>query len=570
MRLSISKSKNSISYYIKKDVTLNGKRTSKIIEKLGTHKYLLEKLNGNDPETWAREYVAKLNDQEKENSRTVITKRSPVKLIEKDKQNSFNCGYLFLQKIYHELGLHKITKEISQKYKFEYDLDSILSRLVYSRILYPSSKLNTFKLSKEFAEQPNFDLHHIYRSLDVIANEMDFIQSQMYKNSLKVQKRNKKILYYDCTNYFFEIENPQGLKQYGYSNDHKPNPIVQMGLFMDGSGIPLAFSINQGNTNEQVTLNPLEKQIIKDFDMSKFVVCTDAGLSSTANRKFNSISGRAFITTQSVKKLKKHHKEWALDPTGWKLINSNENFDLTGLDSEVNKEKIFYKERWINEDGIEQRLIVSFSFKYQAYKSSLRQKQIEIAIDTVDKKPSKLTKKRPNDYKRFKVENNVTQDGEVADNALYDIDVDLINKEAIYDGFYAVCTNLEDDASLIINVNKNRWKIEESFRLMKSEFKSRPVYVRNDDRIKAHFTTCFISLMIYRLLEARIEKEYTSCEILDCLRNMNLKKISHEGYEPSYTRTNLTDLLHDKFGFRTDYEIVSTKTMNKIQKDTKK
>jgi hypothetical protein len=311
MRLSISKSKNATSYYVKKDVTIDGKRTSKIIEKLGTAAELEKKLGGRDPEEWAREYVEELNRLEKEGREpVVIAKYSPSKLINKGEQRSFNGGYLFLQKLYHGLGLHKICTEITKKYKFEYNLDSIISRLLYGRILFPSSKLSTYELSSQLIEPPNFKLHQIYRALEIIAKEADFIQSTLYKNSLKLSKRNTGVLYYDCTNYFFEIEQEEGLKQYGFSKEHKPNPIVQMGLFMDGDGIPLAFSITPGNTNEQVTMKPLEKKILSDFELSRFVVCTDAGLASNSNRRFNNQAGRAFITTQSIKKLKGFLKEW--------------------------------------------------------------------------------------------------------------------------------------------------------------------------------------------------------------------------------------------------------------------
>ena len=308
MRLLQSKSKNAISLYVIKDVVESNKRTTKIVEKLGTVRELEEKLDGQDPIKWAKEYIEKLNEDEKEQNRDVLVKYSQSKQIDKGNKRSFNGGYLFLQQLYHQLGLDKICKDISDNYKFTFNLDSILSRLVYGRILFPSSKLNTYQESKYLLEQPDFELQHVYRALEVIAKESDFIQSQLYENSLSVSKRNDRILYYDCTNYFFEIEDGDGLKQYGYSKDHKPNPIVGMGLFMDGDGIPLAFDIHSGNTNEQTTLKPLEKRIFKDFGLSKFVVCTDAGLSSADNRKFNDINGRAFITTQSVKKLKNHLK----------------------------------------------------------------------------------------------------------------------------------------------------------------------------------------------------------------------------------------------------------------------
>ena len=309
MRLKVSKSKNAASLYVIKSV-YNSKtqsNSSKIVEKLGTEAELRKKLDGKDPYEWAKEYIEELNKKEKEQTRDVIVKYSQSKRIEKGMQRSFNGGYLFLQQLYHQLGLHKICNVISDKYKFTYNLDSILSRLIYGRILFPSSKLNTLQESKSLLEQPDFELQHVYRALEVIAKETDFIQSELYENSLSVSKRNDRVLYYDCTNYFFEIEQEDGLKQYGFGKDHKPNPIVGMGLFMDGDGIPLAFSIHSGNTNEQTTLKPLEGKILKDFELSKFIVCTDAGLSSTENRIFNDKNERAFITTQSVKKLKKYY-----------------------------------------------------------------------------------------------------------------------------------------------------------------------------------------------------------------------------------------------------------------------
>ena len=329
MRLKISKSKNASSLYVIKSTYENGKHSSKIVEKLGTYTELQEKLNGEDPIEWAKAYIEELNKKEKENTREVTLTYSPETLIKKDEQHTFNGGYLFLQKIYHELELHEVCKEITKKYKFTFDLNSILSRLVYSRIIFPSSKLSTYQLAEKFLEQPKFELQHIYRALEILAKEMDFIQASLYKNSLNISKRNTGILYYDCTNYFFEIEQDDGLKQYGVSKEHRPNPIVQMGLFMDGDGIPLAFNINSGNTNEQVTMVPLEKKILSDFELSKFIVCTDAGLASKENREFNNVKNRAFITTQSIKKLKKHLKEWALSTEGWHLENDNNEYDIS-------------------------------------------------------------------------------------------------------------------------------------------------------------------------------------------------------------------------------------------------
>jgi transposase len=580
LKLTISKSKNSTSLYVAKSFYANGTRTSKIVEKLGTVAELEKKLNGQDPIEWAKKYIEELNRKEKEEKREVLVKYSPSKLINKGEQHLFNGGYLFLKKIYHEIGLHKICKRISQKYKFDFDLDSIFSRLVYGRVIFPSSKLATHELSKKFIEQPNFDLHQIYRALEILAKETDFIQSAIYENSLKIFKRNTGVLYYDCTNYFFEIEQEDGNKQYGPSKDHKPNPIIQMGLFMDGDGIPLAFSMNKGNMNEQLTLKPLEKKIISDFELSKFIVCTDAGLASAENRKFNDKDGRAFITTQSIKKLKAHLKKWALAADGWKLPGSEKDYDISKLDEMLEKanpedrekirSKVFYKERWIKENGFEQRLIVTYSIKYRDYQRKIRNGQIERAQKLIDTNPTKIKKCNSNDYKRFIHTTSCTSDGEVAEKEFYSIHSSLILKEEAFDGFYAVCTNLEDDVSEIIKVNCRRWEIEECFRIMKSEFKARPVYLSNDDRIEAHFTTCFISLILYRLLEKKLKEQFTCHEIITGLRDMNFLELRGEGYVPTYTRSDFTDALHDAFGFRTDYQIVTSSVMKKILKDTKK
>ncbi|MDD4112637.1 MAG: IS1634 family transposase [Herbinix sp.] len=573
MRLQVIKSKNAASLYIVKSIYENGKRSSKVVEKLGTYEEL-SKIH-EDPIAWGKAYAKKLTEAERESYRKVIIKRTQSKLIEKDIQTSFNGGYLFLQQLYHQLGLHKICKEISNNYKFTFNLDSILSRLIYGRILFPSSKLNTYHESKNLLEQPNFEIQHVYRALEVIAKETDFIQSELYKNSLSVSKRNDRILYYDCTNYFFEIEQEDGIKQYGFGKDHKPNPIVEMGLFMDGDGIPLAFSIHSGNTNEQTTLKPLEEKVLKDFELSKFIVCTDAGLSSLENRKFNDKKDRAFITTQSVKKLKKHLKQWALDTTGWHLAEGNKTYDIRLMEEDENfyerhKDLTFYKERWIKENGLEQKLIITYSLKYRDYQRQIRNRQLERATKLMENRPSDFNKKNQNDYKRFISSTSVTPDGEIADKAVYSINDKAIADEEIYDGFYAVCTNLEDDAVAITKINHRRWEIEECFRIMKSEFKARPVYLSRDDRIKAHFTTCFLALTIYRYLEKKLDEKFTSHQIITELRNMDFYSIPTEGYIPTYTRTDFTDALHETFGFRTDYEIVSTKQMKKIFKETKK
>lgn len=570
MRLKITKTNTSTNYYIIKDINKNGKRSTMIYERLGTEKEILEKSKGEDIFVWIQNYLDKLNTQK--NELPVFIKKYPSALIPKDEKNLFNCGYLFLEKIYYKLGLNQICENISEKYKFEYDLNNILSRLLYGRILFPASKLATKELSKKFIEQPNFELHDIYRALEVISKENEFIQSELYKNSLNISKRNTGVLYYDCTNYFFELEQEDGLKQYGPSKEHRPNPIIQMGLFMDGDGIPLAFNITSGNTNEQTTLTPLEEKILEDFKLSKFIVCTDAGLSSNANRKFNDKEERAFITTQSIKKLKKHLMEWALDENGWKLTNDSKTYNIKDIDKneELYKDKIFYKDRWINENGLEQKLIVTYSIKYRNYQQQIRNSQIKRAKQAIESNSIKLDKCNQNDYKRFVNKTNITKDGEIAEDKVLSLNTQQIEKEEKFDGFYGVCTNLDDNAEEIIKINQRRWEIEECFRIMKSEFKARPVYLQRDDRITAHFTTCFLSLVLYRFLEKRLEEQYTCSEIIGTIRNMNLYKANELGYLPAYTRTDITDTLHDKFGFRTDNEIIQQKEMKKILNKVKK
>lgn len=582
MRLKVSRSKNAASLYVTKTIYEDKKQRTITVEKLGTEKELREKLNGEDPYEWARQYIVKLNQKEKEQSREVILKFKQSKLIPMNEQRSFNGGYLFLQQIYHSLKLDKICKIISDKYKFTYDLNCVLSRLLYGRILFPSSKLNTFEESKGLLEPPHFELQHVYRALDVICREDAFIQSELYKNSKLLSKRNDRILFYDCTNFFFEIEQEENLKQYGPSKEHRPNPIVEMGLFMDGDGIPLAFSIHAGNKSEQQTLIPLEEQIMMDFQHAKFIVCTDAGLSSTDNRKFNNKEHRAFITTQSIKKLKKHLKEWCLEPTGWKLEGFETDkkgnpitFDIHQLDTDTElaqkfRNSTFYKERWIKDDGLEQKLIVTFSLKYKYYQQSIRERQVKRAEKMLDGNLSSLKKHNQNDCKRFIKKTGITSDGEIAEKEIYELDQSIIDEEARYDGFYAVCTNLEEEPPKIAKINHNRWEIEECFRIMKTDFRSRPAYVRTDDRIQAHFMTCFLSLILFRYLEKALDYQYTCEEILDTLREMNFFSVGGEGYIPTYTRTELTDSLHEAFGFRTDYQIVSQKQMKKIFRDTKK
>lgn len=589
MKLTVSKSKNSASFYVQKSIRKpNGSVTTVTIEKLGNLEQVRTKAGGTDPYVWAQEYVNELNRKEYEEQKEIIVSYSPSKLLKKDVQKSFNCGYLFLQKIYYSLGLHNLCKTISSRHLFEYDLNDILSKLVYTRILYPSSKLAANRQAASFLEKPSFELHDIYRALSVLAKESDFIQAELYKNSQNVIERRKDILYYDCTNYFFELEEADELRRYGKSKQHQPLPLVGMGLFMDYDGIPLAFDIYPGNKSEQPTLKPLEKKIIKDYGLDQVIVCTDAGLSSKTNRKFNdlSIGGervRSFITTQSVKQLPAYLKDFSLAASDWHLLGDSRTYNIDELDENEYYDKIFYKDRWIKEDlsgrkmregakPLEQHLIVSFSFKYKNYQRKIRQEQIDRAQELIKSGRYKQRPKNQNDPHRFIARNVMTEDGEACTKEVPYLNTDMIAEEEKYDGFYAVCTNLDEvGVDQIIRINKKRWEIEECFRIMKTEFKARPVYLRREDRIKAHFLTCFLALFIFRILEKKLDEKYTCERIIKTLREMTMYRPGEKlGYLPSYTRTDLTDALHEVAGFRTDYEILTDISMKSVIRDTKK
>ena len=574
MRIMKGKSSNP-TYHVIQDVRRNGKRSTEIIENLGSASEICEKYHVSDADAWAADYIKRKREEAASKDHKVLVSYNTSAVIDKDKRLSFNAGYLFLQQIYYQLGLPSICRKIKKENSFEYDLDNILSRLIYGRILFPSSKLSCFEQSEKLIEEPQFDLHQIYRALTTLSKNADMIQAELYKRSKKLVKRNTGVLFYDCTNYFFEMEHEGGLKQYGPSKEHRPNPIVQMGLFMDKSGIPLAFCINSGNQNEQLSLKPLEQQIMRDFELSRFIVCTDAGLSSDANRNFNNYGERSFITTQSIKKLKADLKDWCLDPKGWELEGSKKKYDISELDNTPeNRKKIFYKQKLIEgydeerDITFDQTIIVTYSLKYKEYQQTVRNRQIERAKKLIEK-PSSADKRLQNDAKRFIKKTPFTNDGEIANRAMYELDEAAIADEARYDGFYAVCTNLDDDPADIAKINHDRWEIEESFRIMKSEFEARPVYLQRDDRIEAHFLTCFIALMIYRILEKKLGDKYTCEEIIKTLREMDMRKVGKQGYIPSYTRTQLTDSLHENAGFRTDYELITPKSMAGIIRRTK-
>ena len=380
-------------------------------------------------------------------------------------------------------------------------------------------------------------------------------------------QRNDKILYYDCSNYYFEIEPEDGSKKYGKSKEHRPNPIIQMGLFMDGDGIPLAFSLFPGNANEQTSLKPLEKKVLSDFGCQKFIYCSDAGVGSESIREYNHLGERAYIVTQSIKKLKKEEKEWALDPHGFKRVSDDLPVDITKLPED--DKGLYYKDEPYTTKKLHQRLIITYSPKYALYQKAVRDKQVERAQKMLESGSTKKNRKNPNDPARFIGKKAVTKDGEAADIEQY-LDEAKIEEEAQYDGLYAVCTDLlDDDVNDILKLSEGRWQIEECFRIMKTDFSARPVYLQDENRIKAHFLICFLSLTIYRYLEKKLNLQYTCEELLDTLKAMNFAEIQEQGFIPLYKREKITDALHETCGFRTDYQFITKSKMKTIQKKSK-
>ncbi len=589
MRISIRPSaKNVDSIYIIKDLYLrdvrgkkasgnpSGKeRTTVTVKKLGRIPDLMAELDMSRDEVivWAKEQARKMTEEEKKNNEKISVDYYPNQIIDKDVERLFSCGYLFLQSLYYDLRLDNICRNISGRYAFKYSLDAILSDLIYARIIDPGSKRSSYSFCQSLLEPPKYELHDVYRALSVLAGESDYIQAEVYKNSNFVAGRNNRILYFDCTNYYFEIEEEDDFRKYGKSKENRPNPIVQMGLFMDGDGIPLAFNIFPGNQNEQPSLKPLEQDIIRNFGFERFVVCTDGGLGSDDNRLFNDIEGRAFIVTQSLKKLKADERNAAMDDRNWRRLSDGKSVDISEIkaDPQSHINDLYYKEETYGTKKVPgQLMIVTYSPRYALYQRSVRSKQIERAEKMVENGAKKKSYGNPNDPARFVRKVSVTENGEAADQTQYSLNEERIAEEKMYDGYYAVCTNLVDDSVKdILSVSERRWEIEESFRIMKTDFEARPVYLSREDRIRAHFLICYLSLLIYRLLEKKLENKYTSTQIITALRSMKLLAVEGIGYQPAYKRTDITDDLHSKFGFRTDYQIMKKSSVRSVIKQTK-
>lgn len=574
MRVTTSKSKNSESFYITKSYTnAQGKSTSTTIKKLGTLAELSQRLatDRDGVMAWAKEQARLETEKYKKETEDAVVSIPfhSNRLMDYNRNVLFTGGYLFLQSIYYGLKLDSVCRKIRARYSFQYDLNAIFSDLIYARVLEPSSKASSFRAAKKFLEPPSYELHDIYRALSVLANELDFIQAEVYKNSFFFGKRNDKILYYDCTNYYFEIEQEDGDKKYGKSKEHRPTPIIQMGLFTDGDGLPLAFSLFPGNQNEQKSLKPLETKILQQFGCQKFIYCSDAGLASEDNRAFNHLGQRAFIVTQSIKKLPVQEREWALDRTGFKRLKDDSPADITQLPPE-DAQELFYKDEPYTTKRLHQRLLITYSPKYATYQKAIRSEQIARAEKMVASGSLKRQRKNPNDPARFVNKIAATKEGEKAEIHYY-LDLDKIAEEEKYDGLYAVCTDLlDDDAADILKVSEGRWQIEDCFRTMKTDFEARPVYVSREDRIKAHFLICFLALLHFRLLKREIKIPCTTEQLLKVLRDIKFADIEEQGFMPVYERQKITDELHRICGIRTDYQFITKRKMKEIQKKSKR
>ena len=557
------------------------KTSSVIVERLG----LLSDIAGEhpemDPREWVRQRAAELTRKEKENNKAVSVRLSPARRIQPDKKRLYHAGDLFLQPYFHRLGISGICKEIGTRGKYKFNLEDILAKLVYGRILFPDSKLTTWQSAQNFIERPTFELEDIYRALSVLSRESDFIQSQLYRNSIAAKPRNTRVIYYDCSNYYFEIESDDDFRKYGHSKEHRPNPIVQLGLFMDADGLPLAFCVNPGNTPETQTKQPLEEKLADNFSLSDFVACTDGGLGSVDNRMYNKTEGRDYITVLSLKKLRPHLQDWAVDlDAEWHTKGHDESFTLeeaAGIFGDRFTDMVFYRERWTKEtyrgrDGrtreLEEHLIVTYSHKYAVYQRKTRAEQIARAQQKIDRGES-CKPKSPNDCRRLIRTVSATAEGEPAEQSCSGIDWEKVHAEERFDGFYAYGTSLDDHPLDILKANSFRSEIETLFRVTKTNLDLRPIYLSRRDRIIGHFITCFMALLILKQLQQSLPQHHSVDSLCDTLRAVKLLYHDAYGYEPAFDRNELTDELQLNANIQIDTEIIPKPTMRKILKQIK-
>ena len=613
MKLWYDRKSKDPTYFVQLGVRNGKKTTTKNVARIGKHSELLKITD--DPLAYAKEQVRLFNEEAEKNKTLPLELR--INFAEKIKATDavassstrLNIGYLFLQQLYHELELGSFFKEIAADSKITFDPNLVNRFLTFSRILDPDSKLATHQHLGNYYEQPEFEYVHILRTMDLLQEHYDEYISHLFEKSCNIVKRDTSVCFYDCTNYYFEIETDdddyidevtgeavKGLRKYGPSKQHQPAPLVEMGLFMDADGIPLSMCITSGSDNEQTTAIPLEKKLVKMFKGKKFIYCADAGLGSLSIRNFNSMGGRAFIVTQSIKKLSGKLQNAVFNDCDYRLLSSNDAVSLQGMKSfdrfdpenlELYKDMAYkviiadsafdlglYEDKQFKNGNtrkvkskavVKQKVIITFSRKAMEYQRYIRSRQIERAKAMLSDLDPDTYKKGPNDVTRFIKRTSSTRTGERATD-LYELDLDKIAEEEKYDGFYAVATNLDDDVRTIINISSNRYKIEDCFRVMKTDLSARPVYHHKRDRIIAHFMICYTALLIHRLLQTKLDRygtHFSTESIIQTLRNMEVANIEDMCYMSTYSSSQVCTALNAVFDLGLDKKYYQPKELNK-------
>lgn len=613
MKLYYDKRLKDPTYYIQQGFRNGKKTTTKNIKRLGKHSELL--LITDNPLEYAKNEVKKMNEEYRSGrSEFIVTmdfnERIPSTDSPCSNSTSLNIGYLYLKDIYAKLNLSDFFKSVSSDRKITYDCNKICQFLTYARILDPASKYGTYDKLDTYYEKPQVEYQHMIRFLDILGRNSDKYLKHLFDNSENIVKRDTSVMYYDCTNYFFETEKPDeeivdevtgeiilGLRQFGISKENKTSPIVEMGLIMNSRGIPISMCIHPGNTNEQLTAVPLEKEVIKMTGNKKFIYCADAGLGSYNIRKFNDMGGRAYIVTQSVKKLGQEIKDIVFNDSNYRLLSNDDAITLkemrtfdkkdannlslyndfaykvipanTAMDTGLYEEKVYKNGRTkkVKAKGtLHQYIIVTFSRKMMEYQRTIRERQLERAKKLLRLKDPEKIKKGPNDIRRFLKNTS-------SDTANYVLDMDKIHEEEKYDGFYAVATNLDDSAKDILAVAQNRYKIEDCFRIMKTNFDARPVFLRKPERIRAHFLICYTALLIYRLMECKLDDNLThvtTSNLIKTLRNMNVVNMDDMYYKSIYSGSQALDALERCFELQLNRKYYRPSDLNKIVKKISK
>lgn len=577
-----------------------GKSTTRRVEILGSEEEIEKKYGCQDGLEWAKAYVGRLNEEKKMQKERIKVELSPSERINPGEQVSYDCGDLLLLPLYQKLGLPQVCEGIVEGTKVKYNLNEILEALVMLRLLCPCSKLSSFGLGKKRVRKMTCALEDVYRALSLLSAHINEIQATVWENSKKIVRRDTRVMYYDCTNYYFEIEDndpvgedprhpqrPEGIRRRGKSKEHRPNPIVQMGLLMDTDGIPLSFIIFPGNESEQPSLQKIEEMIADKFGLNEFVISTDAGLSSEDNRRYNMTEGREYIAVQSLPKLSEDNQKMALDPRGWHIAfreskhcpicpedPAQDTFNLDEIDLMAERHTKFYKEIIVNKalDGKKstarpERVIVTYCHDFALYLRHKRQERVKAAEKIIKNRQAK-SRQSQQDPRQYVSTVYVTKDGEVAEHVSMALDVRVIENEARFDGFYAYGTSLDDDAVDVLRVRSFHHEIEHLFRTTKSFLDARPVYLQRADRIRSHFLICFLAMVILKILQKQLDMPEVSVDrLIATIRDFKLGYIRGAGYIPLFERNELTDRLQEINGICVDTQVVKTKTLNAIYRN---